>query len=324
MDVLPTFKLNRPKELAEVMQLLTDAPDSRPLGGGTDLLVNVRRGLGDERAMIDMTGVADLKEIAVDGNRLRVGASVTIADLAAHADVQTRFPVIAEAAASIAGPTHRAMGTVGGNICLDTRCKFYNQSEWWRGANDYCLKYEGVKCHVAPKSKVCFATFSGDLAPAFLVLGGQVEIADPGGQRTMPLGELYTGDGQHFLTLKPGEIVTAVTAEAPDGLVSAYDKIRVRQSIDYPLAGIAVALRMDGRDIADLRVAITGTNPQPVLLDGVEEIFGGPLSDDALGILDDLARDQIMAMKTTVTPGHYRRRAALAIAKRMVKKLASG
>ncbi len=323
MDVLPEFKLNRPAALSDALALLADSPTSRPLGGGTDLLVNIRRGLGDTRDLIDMTNITELKEIDIDGDRLKVGASVTIAELAAHPGVREKFPVIAQAAHSIAGPTHRLMGTVGGNICLDTRCKFYNQSEWWRGSNDYCLKYEGTKCHVAPKSKICFATFSGDLAPAFLVLGGEVELTGPDGSRTLPLGELYTGDGENYLTLKAGEIVTAVMAKAEPGLTSAYDKIRVRQSIDYPLAGIAVALRMEGDNIADLRVAITGTNPRPVLLDGLEEIFDGPLSDDALMILDDLARDQIMAMKTTVTPGHYRRRAAIAIAKRLVKRLAA-
>jgi len=323
MSVLPEFSLNRPETLDDALSLLSDRPDSRALGGGTDLLVNIRRGLGDERPLIDMTGIDDLKDIIVENDHLRVGASVTIAELAGNSDVREKFPVIAEAAHSIAGPTHRAMGTVGGNICLDTRCKFYNQSQWWRDANDYCLKYQGSKCHVAPKSKICFATFSGDLAPAFLVMNGTVTVAGPRGEREVPLSELYTGDGENYLTLGDGEIVVAVSAHVDADLRSAYDKIRVRQSIDFPLAGIAVALKMDGNNIADLRVAITGTNPKPVLLDGIDDIFGGPLSDGALAILDDLARDQIMAMKTTVTPGHYRRRAAIAIAKRLVKRLAS-
>ncbi len=322
MDVLPDFKLNRPQSLAEAVTLMAAAPAGRPLGGGTDLLVNIRRGLGDERPLIDMTGIGELKQISIDGDDLTVGASVTIAELSAHPGVRKAFPVIAEAAHSIAGPTQRSMGTVGGNICLDTRCKFYNQSEWWRSSNDYCLKYQGVKCHVAPKSKICFATFSGDLAPAFLVLGGEVEIAGPAGTRRLPLAELYSGDGETYLTLAPGEIVSAVGARSTPGMRSAYDKIRVRQSIDYPLAGIAVALAMDSGTIADLRVAFTGTNPNPVLIDGLEALRGEALSDQALDLLDELARDQVMAMKTTVTPGHYRRRAALAIAKRLVKRLA--
>ena len=164
--------------------------------------------------------------------------------------------MLAQAAAHIAGPTHRNMGTVGGNLCLDTRCIYYNQSEWWRDANNHCLKTTGTICHVAPKSRgVCFATFCGDLAPALLTLDAEVDIAGPPGKRTIPLNKLYIGfarqdvpvtetqgDGKYFLSLRPGEIVTAVRAKNTPGLRSAYDKIRIRRSIEYPVAGVAVAL----------------------------------------------------------------------------------
>ena len=149
------------------------------------------------------------------------------------------------------------MGTVGGNLCLDTRCIFYNQSEWWRDANNHCLKTTGTICHVAPKSRgVCFATFCGDLAPALLTLGAEVDIAGPAGKRTFPLETLYIGfarhdvpvtetqgDGKYYLSLRPGELVTAVRAKNTPGLRSAYDKIRIRRSIEYPVAGVAVALQ---------------------------------------------------------------------------------
>ena len=189
---------------------------------------------------------------------------------------------MAQAAASIAGPTHRNMGTVGGNLCLDTRCIFYNQSQWWRSANNHCLKTTGDICHVAPKSRgVCFATFSGDLAPALMTLGAEVDLVGPAGRRTLPLQQLYIGharhdgsaegDGKHYLALRPGEFVAAVRARSMHaGLRSAYDKIRIRRSIEYPVAGVAVALRREGETLADLRVAITGTNPRPVLLEGTQ------------------------------------------------------
>ncbi len=245
------------------------------------------------------------------------------------------YPVLAQAAAHIAGPTHRNMGTVGGNLCLDTRCIFYNQSEWWRDANNHCLKTTGTVCHVAPKSRgVCFATFSGDLAPALLTLAAEVDIAGPAGKRTIPLEKLYIGfarqdvpvtetqgDGKFYLSLRPGEFVTTVRAKNTPGLRSGYDKIRIRRSIEYPVAGVAVALKKDKGKLTDLRVAFTGTNPRPVLLAGTQELCGGALDERVIKGLDALVRDQIMPMKTTFTPGHYRRRVAGVLARRLLTRL---
>ena len=228
-----------------------------PLGGGTDLVVNIRRGIVAPPVLIDMNRVQELHAIHADEKSLELGASVTLSEIAAHPAINKHHPVVAQAAAHIAGPTHRNMGTVGGNLCLDTRCIFYNQSEWWRDANNHCLKTTGTICHVAPKSRgVCFATFSGDLAPALLTLGAEVDIAGPSGKRTIPLETLYIGfarqdvpvtetqgDGKYYLSLRPGELVTAVRAKNTAGLRSAYDKIRIRRSIEYPVAGVAVALQ---------------------------------------------------------------------------------
>jgi 4-hydroxybenzoyl-CoA reductase subunit beta len=227
------------------------------------------------------------------------------------------------------------MGTVGGNLCLDTRCIFYNQSEWWRDANNHCLKTTGTICHVAPKSRgVCFATFAGDLAPALLTLGAEVDIAGPQGRRTVPLEKLYIGfarqdvpvtetqgDGKFYLSLRPGEILTAVRAKHTPGLRSAYDKIRIRRSIEYPVAGVAVALKKDKEKLTELRIAFTGTNPRPVLLAGTAELCGGTLDEGVFKGLDALVRDQIMPMKTTFTPGHYRRRVAGVLARRLLTRL---
>lgn len=322
MDVLPDFELIRPRSLEEVVAARRNHPESRLLGGGTDLLVNIRRGIGDDPpALIDMNNVAELRTIEASAESLRLGASVTLAEIAGHETIRAHFPVIAEAVSQIAGPTHQVMGTVGGNICLDTRCIFYNQSQWWREANDFCLKYKGSRCHVAPKSKVCFATFSGDLAPAAMIYGGAAELLGPDGARTLPIADLYTGDGQNYHKLRDGEFVTAITLRSIGGLRTGYDKMRVRRSIDYPLAGVAVGVRREGGNLADLRVAITGTNPRPVLLAGTDDLCGGPPDDALFARLDDLVRDQIMSMKTTFTPGHYRRRVAGVLARRLIEKL---
>jgi 4-hydroxybenzoyl-CoA reductase subunit beta len=263
---------------------------------------------------------------------------VKLTALAEHPAIIKHYPVLAQAAGHIAGPTHRNMGTVGGNLCLDTRCIFYNQSEWWRTANNHCLKTTGAICHVAPKSRgVCFATFSGDLAPALLTLAAEVDIAGPSGKRTIPLNKLYIGfarqdapisetqgDGKFYLALRPGELVTAVRARNTSGLRSAYDKIRIRRSIEYPVAGVAVALRRAGDTLAELRVAFTGTNPRPVLLEGTAALCGGKFGERVFKGLDALVRDQIMPMKTTFTPGHYRRRVAGVLARRLLTRLFEG
>ena len=335
MDALPEFRIINPKTLAEAIAARVDNPRAMPLGGGTDLVVNIRRGIVAPPVLIDMNRVPELHTIHADEKSLELGASVTLSEIARHPAINRFYPVVAQAAAHIAGPTHRNMGTVGGNLCLDTRCIFYNQSEWWRDANNHCLKTTGTICHVAPKSRgVCFATFSGDLAPALLTLGAEVDIAGPSGKRTIPLEALYIGfarqdvpvtetqgDGKYYLSLRPGELVTAVRAKNTAGLHSAYDKIRIRRSIEYPVAGVAVALRKDKSKLTDLRIAFTGTNPRPVLLAGTKELCGGPLDERVTKGLDALVRDQIMPMKTTFTPGHYRRRVAGVLAQRLLTRL---
>ena len=218
------------------------------LGGGTDLVVNIRRGIVAPPVLIDVNRVAELRAIKADAQSLEIGAAVTLAELAEHPAVVAHHPVVAQAAAHIAGPTHRHMGTVGGNLCLDTRCIYYNQSEWWRAANHHCLKTTGEICHVAPKSRgVCFATYSGDLAPALLTLGAEVDLAGPQGRRTVPLASLYIGharqdqpvtetmgDGKFFLALRPGEFVVSVRAQQ-----RARPALRLRQAPHPPLDRIS-------------------------------------------------------------------------------------
>jgi len=335
MDALPDFRVLNPKTLDEAIAARATHPESKLLGGGTDLVVNIRRGIVAPPILIDMTRIAETRAIEVDAQAIEIGASVKLSEIAEHPHIIAHYPVLAQAAAHIAGPTHRNMGTLGGNLCLDTRCIYYNQSEWWRSANHHCLKTSGTICHVAPKSRgVCFATFSGDLAAALLTLDAEVDIAGPQGRRSIPLEKLYIGfarqdipisetqgDGKFYLSLRPGEIVTAVRAKNTPGLRSAYDKIRIRRSIEYPVAGVAVALKREGDRLTDLRIGFTGTNPRPVRLTGTAELCGGGIDARVIKGLDALVRDQIMPMKTTFTPGHYRRRVAGVLARRLLTRL---
>ena len=247
---------------------------------------------------------------------------MTIATLARNSAVAGHYRALAQAAAAIAGPGHRVMATVGGNLCLDTRCIYYNQSEWWRSANAYCLKNRGDTCHVAPQGQRCHAAFSGDLAPALLVYGAEVDIAGPQGQRRIALSDLYVEDGKAHLALAKGELVVAVHLPATPP-PSAYEKVRVRGAVDFPLAGVAAALTLSGANIGSLRIALTGTNSRPFLLAGTEAFAGRLVDDKLLQEIDRLVQKQVQPMRTTIASANYRRVAAAALARRLVTKLAA-
>lgn len=324
MEVLPQFDLLRPRDLAEAARLLAD-PQAQVLGGGTDLITNLRHGLGSPRALVDLSGIAGFDGLEVSSQGLKLGAGLRLARLAASAEVQRLLPVIAEAAVSIAGPAHRNIATVGGNLCLDTRCVFYNQAEWWRKANDYCLKYRGDICHVAPTGKRCQAAYSGDLAPALLALGARVEIVSATGTRTIPLAELYHEDGAKHLTLAAGEFLASIAVPAPaPGLRCAYRKNRVRGAVDFPLAGVAMALVCEAGVLKHLAVALTGTNSRPFLLAGTGELLGKAVDEAALKAIEKLVAKQVTPMRTTVTASNYRRIVAGVMARRLLRDLAGG
>jgi 4-hydroxybenzoyl-CoA reductase subunit beta len=323
MSEMPTdFRVARPHDLAGAIAARRDAADSAFIAGGTDLVVNMRHGIRRPALLIDLSGIGELNGISAGPDGVRIGAGVTIAALAGASVIVERYAAVAQAAATIAGPAHRTMGTVGGNLCLDTRCVYYNQSEWWRHANGYCLKHGGDTCHVAPQGQRCHAAYTGDLAPALLALDAQVEIVGPQGSRRIPLGDLYVEDGRAHLGLAAGEIVVAVHLPA-DPPRSAYAKVRTRGAIDYPLAGVAVALAADKGVIQDLRVAVTGTNSRPFRVADTAALHGKTIDERTLQQIDRLVQKQVQPMRTTVASAHYRRLAAAALARRLVTQLSA-
>ncbi|MEZ5738573.1 MAG: 4-hydroxybenzoyl-CoA reductase subunit beta [Burkholderiaceae bacterium] len=324
MERMPSFELHRPSALAEVTDMLAANDNARLLAGGTDLLPNLRRGIERPGVVIDLGAVAALAEVRAEDNGLAVGAGVTLTRLASDPQIERQYPAISQAAGSVAGRGHRNAATVGGNLCLDTRCVFYNQSEWWRAANDYCLKRGGKVCHVAPLGERCHAAFSGDLAPALLVLASEVELASVRGLRRLPLAELYRDDGAAHLTMARDEILTRVFIPVDSqALSSRYRKARVRAATDFPLAGVAVAVAMHGDRIGHLRVALTGTNAMPFLIAGCDELIGHPVKPDVLGRLGKLIQKQAGPMRTTVTQSNYRRQVAAVLAQRLLDELAN-
>ena len=323
MENMPEFTLHRPDTAAEAVKLKSSDSTSRYLAGGTDMIVNVRRGIETPETMIDLTAIADIAAIATDGDGLRIGAGAKLADLAVDETIIREYPAVAQAAASVAGPTHRAYGTIGGNLCLDTRCLFYNQSQWWRESNNFCLKHKGDVCHVAPGGKRCFAAFSGDVAPAMMVYEAKIDLEGPNGSRTIPLADLYRNDGMDHLTLEQDELLVSIRLpKAGPGAVSAYEKSRVRGSIDFPLAGCAVRLTEDDGKIADLRIALTAVNPYPQMVNGLADFIGKALDDDALDAIRELVQKQAKPMRTTTVRPWYRRRVVGALVRKLTVRLA--
>jgi 4-hydroxybenzoyl-CoA reductase subunit beta len=321
MDSLGEFRLLQPSTIAEAVGMRRAIPDSRWIAGGTDLIANLRRGIGTAAALIDLSRVGEMKAVLPQGESLRLGAGMTLADLAEDANVRRLLPVVAKAAAMVAGPSHRTSATLGGNLCLDTRCVFYNQSEWWRASNAFCRKYKGDTCHVAPTGSRCHAAYSGDLAPALMVLGASGEIVGPAGRRRLPLDQLFADDGEAHLRLERDEILAAVWVRPDPRLRTDYAKARLRGAIDFPLAGVAVALQRETDHLALLRVALTGTNSRPILIEGLEGLAGGPLSETILQALDKRVQRQVSPMRTTLAQPHYRRRVAAALARRLTASL---
>jgi 4-hydroxybenzoyl-CoA reductase subunit beta len=316
-EVLTRFDIVSPTSLTEALAALAETPGSRACAGGTDLVPNLRRGLSETGRLVDLTRIADLQGITASDAGLRIGAGVRLADLE-HDPVVAAYTAVVKAAAVIAGPTHREVATVGGNLCLDTRCLYYNQSHWWRKSNDFCLKYRGEICHVAPQGNRCRAAFSGDLAPALMVHGAEIEIASADGTRRLPLTEFYDEDGAAHLRLNPGEIVVAVHLP-PSGARSDYAKIRVRGAVDFPLAGVAVALDANGGKNS-YRVAITGTNSKPF-----EVETPGPMTEDPdawFAALEKAVQKAVSPQRTTTIAAHYRRLSVSALAARLARALA--
>jgi len=317
---LAEFHIAQPDTVAEAIAACLEHPGSRFVAGGTDLLVNMRRGINSPELLVDLSGIDELTEIKTGEGGVTIGAGVTLAALARNTAIATRYRALVQAAEAIAGPGHRVMGTVGGNLCLDTRCIYYNQSEWWRHANAYCLKNRGDTCHVAPQGQRCHAAYSGDLAPALLVLGAEIDIAGAKGQRRIPLSELYVEDGKAHLALADGELIVAVHLPS-NPPPSAYAKVRVRGAIDFPLAGVAVGLAASGTNIGSLRIALTGTNSRPFLLAGTEFFAGRSNDEKLLQQIDRLVQKQVQPMRTTIASANYRRVAAAALARRLTARL---
>src|SRR5437867_8979539 len=265
---LPSFTYLQPKALQEALAMKADAgPDGMYVAGGTDLYPNMKRRHQEPRTVISLMGVPELAECGVRNAECGIGPCVTLTALADHPTIRRDYAAVAHAAELVSTPLLRNMGTLGGNLCLDTRCNYYNQSYEWRKAIDFCMKKDGHICWVAPSSPRCWAVSSSDVAPVMVALGADYVLVGPGGERVVPAARFYHNDGINYLTKQPDEVLAAVRLPAPDGWDAVYHKLRRRGSFDFPVLGVAAWMQWKGKDVGVARIVLGGVASYPQEVD---------------------------------------------------------
>jgi 4-hydroxybenzoyl-CoA reductase subunit beta len=320
---LPSFKLLRPRSTEDAVgYLLKYSGDIQIVAGGTDLLPSMKQRLFTPKYLLDIRRIEELQGIrSIPGYGTEIGTLVTLTAIEDSDFIRRSYPVLHDAVATVASPILRNMGTIGGNICLDTRCLWYNQSLTWRKSCGFCIKKDGDLCHVAPGGKKCWAAFSADSPAALLCLEADLEIAGPAGFRRIPLADFYTNIGDARMKLAPNEMVTRLfLPERMAGYRGMYKKLRLRGSIDYPLAGVAAALKKNSQGlIEDARVAITAANPAPLLItEASHALIGKPLNELSAAVVGELAARVSKPLTTSGLTPEYRREMIRVFAKRAV------
>jgi 4-hydroxybenzoyl-CoA reductase subunit beta len=304
---LPKFEYFEPKDLEEAVSILQNEPSAKILAGGTDLLINMKHRVECPATIVNIKGIDGLEHIKQDNGAVRIGALIHLKRLYMTQMISEKLPGLAEAAAAVGSYHHQAMGTLAGNICQQNRCKFFNQSQWWRSSRPTCFKAGGDICHVVNKKEICYSSYCGDIAPALLVLNAKIALTGPKGSREMPIEDLFSGDGKAPLNMKPDEILTEIIipGEAMDG-TSSYMKFANRDSIDFPIVGIAYWASIRNNEY---RIAYTAVDRKPLRGQQIETYLNGKeLNEEALDAAAALAAKEARPVKTSVYSPAYKRR----------------
>ena len=324
MLTLPAFEWTQPSALSEALALLAEDPQgSLPVAGGTDAVPNLKHRLHGPRRVVHLARISELRFVRERAGDLELGPLITLNDLSLDPIVRRELPALAKAAGLVAGPQLRNMGTLGGNLCLDTRCTYYNQTFFWRESLGFCLKKDGVHCHVVPQGKRCVAAHSSDVAPVLISLGAEVEVASRSGRRTLSVEEFFVPDGIHNNVLQPGDVVTRLfVPAAARGLRTGYQKLRPRASIDFPMLSVAFAARVNGV-CESARLVVSAIAAKPRTVHGVDDIVRGrPLDDEVTNALGELARRQCQPLISVAYDQDYRRAMVPVFVRRAVKEAA--
>jgi len=305
---LPWFKYHSPGNVGEAARILAaEGPTAMLIAGGTDLLPNMKRRQQTPAQLVSLRRVEGLKRVS-NGKGLTLGAGLTLTEVVGTRAVRERFRALWQAAAQVASPHLRNMGTLGGNLCLDTRCLYYNQNEDWRRAIDFCMKRDGETCWVATGSKRCLAVSSTDTAPALISLGAKVRLVSTAGEREVALADLYRNDGIEYLTRKPDEILTEVSLPDLSGWKSTYWKLRRRGSFDFPVLGVAAAVRAaaDGT-VEESRIVLGAVSSRPIVTKAGDLLAGKKLTDEAIAEAGEKCSSAAKPMDNTDLDLYWRR-----------------
>ena len=290
---LPAFQFHAPETAAEATRILAEDPaNTRVVAGGTDLWPNMKRRHQGAKTIVSLRSIPEMSGICVDDEGgVIIGATTTLDQITRNETVQEKYPTLVKAIASISSPVLRNTGTIGGNLCLDTRCTYYNQNEEWRRSISYCMKAEGEVCWVAPSSPRCWAVSSGDSVPMLCALGAEITLHSTEGERIVPLAELFNDDGMHYLTKRPDEILTRVRIPAPSGERTGWWKLRRRGSIDYGVLSVAVAGWCSGETTDRIEIWLGSVGSTPVRCsESIDHLIGKPLTAETIAEAAALAR----------------------------------
>jgi 4-hydroxybenzoyl-CoA reductase subunit beta len=322
---LPPFTYLAPRTVREAVDMLArHGQDAMFVAGGTDLFPNMKRRQFEPRVLVALRGLSELKGIRGSGAEgMTIGAGATLTEVAAHPAVIAAYPALARAAGWVSTPQLRTMGTIGGNLCVDTRCTYYNQTYPWRRAIGFCMKKDGDICLVAPKSPRCWAVSSSDTAPVVIALGGTVRLAGPDGERAIPAHALYRDDGIQYLAKDPREILTAIHLPPADGWRATYWKLRRRGSFDFPILGVAAAVKQapDGT-VEDARIVLGAAYPTPVVVEQAKMLVGNRLGADLIERVALSASGPAKPLDNTDLSMWYRKRMARVYIARALRELA--
>lgn len=289
---LPLFEFRAPQTMAEAVRILDgEGPQTLPLAGGTDLLPNMKRRQQVPKTLMSLNRIGELHQSTFSDSGSRLGACTTLSEIAADPRFRNGLTALAQAASFVATPQIRNMATLGGNLCLDTRCNYYDQNYEWRKAIGFCLKKDGDTCWVAPGSSKCMAVSSTDTAPALMALGARVRLVSRSGEREVPLTELYQNDGIQYMKRQPNELLTEVLVDSLHGWKSAYWKLRRRGSFDFPVLSVAAAAKISKSGLVeDSRIVIGSAACLPLFAaEASKFLMGQPLNQDSIAQAGALA-----------------------------------
>jgi 4-hydroxybenzoyl-CoA reductase subunit beta len=310
---LPKFEYRVPQTIAEAVRIMGDAgPVGQFVAGGTDLYPNMKRRQQTPTTVISVMRLAELNQITGDGQRgLRIGASVTLTEVCDNAIINRDYPVVAKAARTISTPILRNMGTIGGNLLLDTRCNYYDQNYEWRKGINFCLKKDGDVCWVAPGSSKCWAVQSSDLVPVMVAIGAKLRFASTLGERVVDAAGLYNDDGIDYLRKRPDELLVDIQLPPTNGWRASYQKLRRRGAFDFPVLGVASWISTESDTVTDARIVLGGIAPSPVeVREAATALIGKPLTDEPIQAAAEAAYIKARPLDNTDFVSQWRKQMA--------------